>query len=297
MFVKSTITVMSNKGSNLTITINNFNISYDDLGEGNTPIIFLHGYPFNKTMWQPQLEYLQKFTRVIAIDLRGFGTSKDEDTSLSIGLFADDLIKFMNALCIDKAIICGLSMGGYVALNAVQRFSSRFSALILSDTQCSADTKEAKEKRYKTIDEIMENGVTAFNEGFINSVFYKESLTNKKEAVETVHSMVFSNSKQIIIMGLRALADRSETCSTLHEISIPTLIICGREDALTPLKQSEYMHSIIKGSILRIIDHAGHVSNLEQPQEFNKHLFDFISSMHEEYDIRNERKSTVVWDL
>lgn len=293
---------MRTKGYNQNITVNNFNISYDDLGEGNTPVIFLHGFPFSKIMWQSQLFSLQTITRVIAVDIRGFGASKDEDTSLSIGLFADDLIKFMNALCIDKAIVCGLSMGGYIALNAVQRFSSRFSGLILCNTQCSADTKEGKEKRYKTIEDIDVNGVTPFNEQFINSIFYKGSFQNKKETVEAVRGMVFSNSKQSIKMGLRALADRSETCSSLHSINIPTLIICGREDAVIPMKQSEYMHSVIKGSTLRIINHAGHVSNLEQPMEFNKHLLDFVTAMHtndptltDKYD--RTTKSAVVWDL
>ena len=162
--------------------------------------------------------------------------------------------------------------------------------------------KEGKEKRYKTIEDIDVNGVTPFNEQFINSIFYKGSFQNKKETVEAVRGMVFSNSKQSIKMGLRALADRSETCSSLHSINIPTLIICGREDSVIPMKQSEYMHSVIKGSTLRIINHAGHVSNLEQPMEFNKHLLDFVTAMHtndptltDKYD--RTIKSAVVWDL
>lgn len=293
---------MKNHGYDLTTRIDDLTISYDDLGEGNLPVIFLHGYPFDKTMWRTQLDFLQISHRVIALDIRGFGSSKDEETSLSIGLFADDLIKFMNALCIDKAVICGLSMGGYIALNAVQRFPSRFSGLILCDTQCSADTKEGKEKRYKSIDEINANGAHAFNEAFVKNVFYKGSLINKKDVVESLRSTVFSNSAHIITAGIEALAERSETCSRLNEINIPTLILCGREDVLTPVKQSEYMHSIIRSSVLRIINHAGHVSNLEQPQEFNKNLFEFLSAMHTQELItanKNERniRSTVVWDL
>lgn len=304
LFYNQKITAMKSKGYNLVAHVENLTISYDDLGEGNTPIIFLHGFPFNKTTWNSQLEYLQKVTRVIAIDLRGFGESKDEKTSLSIGLFADDLIRFMNALNIDKAIVCGLSMGGYIALNVVQRFPSRFVGLILCDTQCIADTKEGKEKRYKAIDEINANGVTSFNEKFIESVFYKGSLINKTKTVESLRNVVFSNSPHIITAGIKALADRSEVCSILNSINIPTLIICGREDTVTPLKQSEYMHSIIKGSVLRIINHAGHVSNLEQPIEFNKHIFDFINSMFDT-DFNNNQtnlitenpKHTAIWDL
>ena len=296
---------MRTKGYNLTTCINNFHISYDDLGEGAVPIIFLHGFPFDKTMWRSQVDFLQGSNRVIAVDLRGFGGSKDEETSLSIGLFADDLIKFMNALCIDKAMICGLSMGGYIALNAVQRFPSRFEALILCDTQCSADTKEVKEKRYKSIDDINANGTTAFNEAFIKSVFYAGSLLNKKDIVEALRTVVFSNSQHSITMGLTAIADRSETCSALSKIKIPTLIMCGREDALIPIAKAEYMHATISDSVLKVINHAGHVSNLEQPHEFNKHLCDFITSIggtcidskRTRADERKNMRSTAVWDL
>lgn len=265
------------KGYNLTIPVNNFHLSYDDIGEGSIPIIFLHGFPFDKTMWQDQLDCLKSSYRLIPCDIRGFGKSKDEESALSIDLFADDLIQFMDKLSIDKAIICGLSMGGFIALNAIKRFPHRFEALILCDTQCIADSMEGKEKRYEIIDEIDVDGVAGFNEGFIKSVFHKDSITNKKELVEQLRSVVFSNSQHIIQQGLAALAERSETCSALNEINIPTLIICGREDEVTPLSESEFMHAEINGSVLQIIDKAGHVSNLEQPDEFNKHLLDFLN--------------------
>lgn len=268
------------KGYNLSTTVHNFDLSYDDLGEGNIPVIFIHGFPFDKTMWHFQLDFLKSSNRVIAYDLRGFGKSKDEQSTLSIDLFTDDLIKFMDKLNIGKAIICGLSMGGYIALNAIQRFPSRFEALILCDTQCISDTPEAKEKRYKAIDEIATEGVTNFNEAFIKNVFHKDSLSNKRIVVERLRDVVFSHSENIITKGLAALAERSETCSTLDEVVIPTLIICGREDAITPLAQAESMHEGIKGSTLKVIDHAGHVSNLEQPNEFNEHIINFLTDLN-----------------
>jgi 3-oxoadipate enol-lactonase len=267
------------KGFDLTIPVNNFVLSYDDLGDGNVPIIFLHGYPFDKTMWRLQLDFFKSTHRLITIDIRGFGKSKDEISILSIDLFAEDLVLLMNKLTINKAIVCGLSMGGYIALNAINRFPGRFEALILCDTQCIADTTEVKQKRYKTIDEINENGTMHFNENFIKSVFYKDSIENQKELVQQLKSIVFANSKHIIVQGLTALAERTETCSTLNMITVPTLIICGREDAVTPLVQSEFMHAAIRGSILHVMDKAGHVSNLEQPLEFNKNIFKFLSAI------------------
>lgn len=267
------------KGYNLKINVNNFDLSYDDVGDGSIPIIFLHGYPFDKSMWKRQLDFLEPSYRAIACDIRGFGKSTDEESSLSIDLFGDDLIQFMDKLNIDKAIVCGLSMGGYLALNVMNRFPSHFEALILCDTQCIADTAEGKQKRYEIIEKIKAEGVSDFNEGFIKKVFHKDSITTKKEVVDQLRKVVFSNSQHSITQGFAALAEHSETCSTLEKINIPTLIICGREDQVTPLAQSEFMNKKIKGSILYVIDDAGHVSNLEQPKEFNKYLGEFLTDL------------------
>jgi pimeloyl-ACP methyl ester carboxylesterase len=268
------------QGHNLSIPLNNFHQSYDDFGAGSTTIIFLHGYPFEKSMWQEQLECLKVTNRVFACDIRGFGKSTDEESHLSIDLFGNDLIAFMDKLRINKAIICGLSMGGFIALNVIKRFPERVEALILCDTQCIEDTVEVKENRFKSIQDIKVNGVKDFNEGFIKSVFHKETYSNKIELVESLRRVVFANSEHIITIGLTALAERAETCSILVDINVPTLIICGKEDEVTPLNQSEMMHTNIKGSILRVIENAGHVSNLEHPSEFNQLILDFLTGLN-----------------
>lgn len=141
-------------------------MAYDDMGKG-APIIFLHGFPFNKSMWQPQYDSLKQHFRIIAPDLRSFGYSKDDTSELSMDLFADDVIALMDELNLDKVAVCGLSMGGYIALNAIQRYPERFNAIILCDTQCNADTEEGKAKRLKSIDDIKSNGITDFTEGFL----------------------------------------------------------------------------------------------------------------------------------
>jgi 3-oxoadipate enol-lactonase len=270
-----------NQGYNLTIPINNFHLSYDDVGEGSTPIICLHGFPFDKTMWENQLDFFKTKYRIIAFDIRGFGKSTDEESHLSIPLFSEDLIAFMDKLNIEKAIICGLSMGGFIALNAMKSFPNRFEALILCDTQCIADTPEVKEKRCEVIDDISTNGVAAFNEGFIKSVFHKNSIHRKKSMVDKLRSVVFANSENVIKKGLVALAERSETCTSLNKINIPALIICGREVEVTPLVQSESMLSAIQDAKLHVIDDAGHVSNLEQPEEFNAQLLNFLAVIND----------------
>jgi len=270
---------ISTTGYDLKVWVNNFQLSYDDIGEGKTPILFLHGFPFSKAMWKDQLEYFKTTQRVIACDIRGFGASTDEDSHLSIDLFTEDLIKFMNTLEIDKAILCGLSMGGFISLNAMEKYPERFKALILCDTQCIADSPEVKEQRVKTIAQILTDGPAIFNEAFTQSVFSKSSLSTKKELVEQLRKVVFANSQKIITSGITALAERSDTCSALSSFNIPTLIICGREDGVTPLAQSEWMHETINDSTLQVIENAGHVSNLEAPELFNRHIQDFLLQM------------------
>ncbi|MCL6260131.1 alpha/beta hydrolase [Aquiflexum sp. TKW24L] len=268
-----------NKGGDLTIAVSNFHMSYDEMGEGSIPVIFLHGFPFDKSMWAEQMEFLKSSYRVIALDTRGFGKSTDEESELSIEMFGDDLISFLDALYIEKAVVCGLSMGGYITLNAHQRFPERFEALVLCDTQCIADPVEIKEKRLNTILDIEADGIEKFNENLIQNLFHKDSLISKKGIVKNLSKVVNSNSPQIISQGLIALANRSETCSSLASINVPTLIIVGREDTLTPLAESEKMHKSIKGSTLKVIDDAGHVSNLEQPNVFNQYLGDFLATL------------------
>lgn len=275
------VTVMEHKNAyqNLLTKINSLSVSYHDVGEGTIPIIFLHGFPFDKSMWKSQLDDLKSKFRLIAIDFRGFGQSTDEKTVLSMDLLGLDLIAFMDKLNIPKAIVCGLSMGGYVALNVVQKFPERFKALILCDTQCNADTPEGRAKRYATIEEINSAGPAAFNESFIKGVFHPNSFIDKNEVVEDLRNVVIGNTKEVITSGLEALATRSETCSGLKNIRIPTLIICGDEDQITPVAKSKAMQEQIQGAELKIIEQAGHVSNLEQPKQFNMHVSNFLNRL------------------
>lgn len=267
------------KGFDLTIALQNFNMSYDDVGKGNKTVIFLHGFPFDKSTWHNQLSYLQTSCRCIAIDIRGFGKSTYDENNLSIDLFTDDLIHLMDTLRIDKAVLCGLSMGGYIALNFVKKHADRIEALVLCDTQCIADSIEAKEKRFKTIEDIQANGKDNFVIKFTNSVFCEYTHLNKPTIVENLKTLVSGNSDSIITSGLKALANRSETCSILSGIQTPTLILCGKDDELTPVSKSEFMHQQIKGSILYVIENAGHMSNLEQEDDFNKEVMHFLSSL------------------
>jgi 3-oxoadipate enol-lactonase len=268
-------------GSNIKITVNDLMISYNDEGKiGDPVIIFIHGFPFNKSMWNKQSEALKENYRVIAYDVRGHGNSDAGIKDFSIDLFAADLLSLMDKLKIDKAMLCGLSMGGYIALNAIENYPDRFDAVILSDTTCTADTPEAKEKRIKTIESIKRNGVEKFAEESVKNLFAPESFSTKKLEIAAVREMIVNTTEESLCNTLRAFYERKETCSKLHDIKVPVLIMVGIEDKITPPAAAQFMNEKIKESLLSIVEHAGHLSNIENPSEFNNQLEEFVSTIY-----------------
>lgn len=263
------------------IQVDDTTISYLDEGKKQgEPLIFIHGFPFNKLMWENQIEVLKENYRAIAYDVRGHGASEVGTEEISIQQFAKDLFLFMDALKIEKAMICGLSMGGYIALNAIQHQSSRITALILCNTQCLADNFEAKTKRMDTIKSIQEKGLAEYARESVKKLFSKTSHENKKEEVAFIENTILDTSKESICNTLMALAERTETCSTLYLIDIPVLIIAGEEDQVIPLEIVKKMHDLFPNSVFHTISHAGHLSNLENPESFNGHVEDFLSKFN-----------------
>ncbi|MDP3451383.1 MAG: alpha/beta hydrolase [Bacteroidales bacterium] len=261
----------------LTVIIKNHSVSYIDEGSINNPtIIFIHGFPLNKEMWNIQITDLKRDYRVIAYDLRGHGGSDEGDNELSIEFFANDLISFMDALKLDKITLCGFSMGGYIALNAVLNYPDRFNAILLCDTGCSNDSPEAKEKRMKSIENIKLNGLEQYADESLKKLFAPISFSKYSKEVSFVKDMIMRTPVKSLFKTLHALANRKETCSKLHEIKVPVLIMVGKEDEITPVEVAMYMHKKIKESIIHIIDHAGHMSNMENSKEFNTQLTKFL---------------------
>lgn len=264
------------RGTDIYIKVNNVRVCYNDSGDSEIPILFIHGFPFNKDSWQPQVDFLRERHRVITYDIRGFGKSELGDET-SIIQCADDLIGLMDALEIPKAIVCGLSMGGYILMNAVHRYPDRFEGLILADTQCNADTPEGKEKRYQSIEKINADGTQEYADASLKNLFCKNTFENNSELVSSIRNVITSTPSKSITSTLEALADRPEACPFLSEISCFTLIICGKEDSITPVAKAEFLNSTIKNSSLVIIDNAGHLSNLENPDDFNHAIGKFIT--------------------
>jgi len=283
-------------GNNIKLFVNNLVVSYTDQGSDNAPvIIFIHGFPLNKTMWNNQVEALKGRYRVIAYDIRGHGESDAGNDDLSIELFAADLIQFMDMLKIEKASLCGLSMGGYIALNAIEHHPERFEALVLSDTNCQADSEEGKEKRMKSIHSILKNGVSNYADESVKNLFTHESFSTHEEEITSVKKMICNTSEESICCTLLALSARKETCNRLSGIDVPVLILVGEEDKITPPEVSTLMREKIKDSTMYVIPHAAHLSNLEQPEEYNEQLMRFFAKVYKTPQILDSEGSNSVF--
>jgi 3-oxoadipate enol-lactonase len=273
---KKTMPVLSREHR---IEINDVSISYTDEGKSDVPVIFIHGFPFNKSTWQAQTDFLKSTRRVIAYDIRGFGQSTAINGPVNIDLFAGDLLAFMDALHITKTIVCASSMGGYILMNALGNNPERFEAVIFSGTQCAVDSDEAKQARYASIRDIEGHGPENFNDGFLSAALCQETLKTNLFLVNELKSVLSTVTPQTLTATLRALAQRQESCTHLKKILLPALVLYGKEDNLIPVSQSELLFSTLGNARLYAIEKAGHLCHLEQPEAFNQRVYDFIQSL------------------
>jgi 3-oxoadipate enol-lactonase len=236
-------------------------------------------------MWKGQIQMLQdskKDLRIVTYDLRGHGRSGVGDGQYTIELFVEDLIALLDHLKITKTVLCGFSMGGYIALRAIERNPDRFNALVLCDTMSAADSNEAKVRRANSIKQIKKEGVGRFAEGFLKAVFAPQTFDTKPDVVDGIRRTVLSNSPLGICGALLAMAGRTDTTEALSKINVPTLVLVGEHDTVTPPAAASSMHKKILNSEMHIIGGAAHMSNLENPAVFNEHLINFLSNIGKE---------------
>lgn len=200
------------------------------------PVIFVHGFPFSHAMWHNQLPLVAKEFRTVAYDLRGLGESSAGDGLFTVEGHVDDLLALMQHLHIDKTAIVGLSMGGYIALRALERNPEKFTAAVLCDTQSEADTNEGRLNRAKAITEIIQRGSAAFAEGFLKRVFAMESFQRVPDEVALIRDIITRTPARSIAGMQLALAARTDTTASLGALRIPTLILVGEHDGITPRK-------------------------------------------------------------
>ncbi|WP_164108333.1 MULTISPECIES: alpha/beta fold hydrolase [Sphingobacterium] len=239
-------------------------------------IIFIHGFPFNKNSWRPQMESLEDNITGIAVDVRGHGLSTNGHGFFSIDVFAKDIIALIAKLDLEKVTLCGVSMGGYIALRIYQLIPEKIEGLILSDTHHKADDNTAKQKRFDSIQAILRHGRRPFALGFIDNIFVHKNEEENQEAIELIKSSIRRNSIRGICATLLALASRTDSTEMLENIKVPTLLIRGSEDKITPKNLMEEMSQRIADAKYVEIENAGHLPNLEQPLAFNRHMNSFL---------------------
>ncbi len=259
-------------------TVNGIDFCDEGL-RGGAAIVLIHGFPLNRTMWAGQITALLKTHRVISYDVRGHGESSVGDGHYSLELFVDDLVGVLDHLKLSSVVVCGLSMGGYIALRAVERHPEKFRGLILCDTKSSADSDEAKKKRALTSETVKKSGVPAFADEFVKAVLTESTLKTKPELVESVKNMIRGNAALGVAGTLLALAGRTETTPALPKMSLPTLILVGDQDKLTPPSEAQAMANALPNARICLIPKAAHLSNLENPEAFNKELLMFLKNL------------------
>ena len=252
-------------------------ITYEDVGSGPS-VVLLHGYPFNRSMWADQMAELKKHHRVIVPDLRGHGGSAVSQAA-SMQSMATDVASLLETLNISRATIGGLSMGGYVALAFYRLFPLRVRSLVLADTRAQADTDDGKQNREQQAEKALREGMEGIADGLLPKLLAPETVTKHPEIVKRLRGMMAETNPEGAAAALRGMAGRQDQTSFLSRSIAPTLILVGSEDAITPVADSELMHREIGGSRLKIIEGAGHVSNLERPEEFNAALVKFLNDV------------------
>ncbi len=249
--------------------INGIALAYSDTGSG-LPIVFLHAFPLNRTMWSAQEQALSSQFRVITVDLRGHGESDAPLWRYTLDQAADDVRALMDHLSIRQAVLVGLSMGGYILFAFYRKFPDRVKGLVLADTRAQADTAEGRDGRFQMAQVAYRQGPAAIADLMIPKLLSPASISSNPELVRTVRTMIEGNQISGISGDLMAMAERADSIPFLNEIACPTHIIVGELDQATPPSDAKLMADRIPGARLSIIPGAAHLANLEQPDTFNR---------------------------
>jgi pimeloyl-ACP methyl ester carboxylesterase len=253
-------------------------IAYEDEGRGR-PVVLLHGFPFNRSLWRGQAESSSASCRVVAPDLRGHGETSVVAGPATMEEMAEDLAALLDELGVGRAVVGGLSMGGYVALAFLRAYPERVGALVLADTRAQADTDDARRAREETARRALSDGMGPIAGMMLPKLLAPATREGRPDLVARVRGMILGTKPEGAAAALRGMAQRRDQTDLLETIRVPTLIIVGSEDVLTPPADSEAMHAKIEGSRLVKIEGAGHVSNLERPGEFDRALAEFLGGL------------------
>ncbi|MDE3091075.1 MAG: alpha/beta fold hydrolase [Chloroflexota bacterium] len=266
------------------LKVRGFEMAYEDTGGASTtlstpPLLLLHGFPLDRTLWATQVRGLADIARVIAPDLRGFGESGMPQGTVTMDVYADDLRGLLDALGVKSAVVAGLSMGGYVALAFYRRNASRVRGLILADTKAGPDSAEGKKGRDDNIALARAQGAAAVGDKMLPKMLTPKTAAERPDVTDAARVMMARQSVAGVVGALEAMRDRPDSTPTLADITVPTLVVTGAEDTLIPPKEAEAMRDAIRGARLVSIPSAAHLANFEQPDAFNRAVREFLKSV------------------
>jgi YbgC/YbaW family acyl-CoA thioester hydrolase len=257
------------------ITVNGVSLAVEIRGDGPA-VLLVHGYPFDRTIWRDQIDALEGHRR-IAPDLRGMGESDAPDLGYGMAIYADDLAALLDALGVDDVVLCGLSMGGYVIFEFLRRWRSRVRGLILIDTRAEADGAEARRARDAAAATARESGAEAVAEAMLPKVLSPGTLQHDPETAERVRRIMAATPVAGMVGALAAMRDRHDSTGLLPTLAgLPTLVIVGEDDSVTPPESARRMAAAIPGARLVILPGAGHVPPVEQPAAVTATLREFL---------------------
>jgi 3-oxoadipate enol-lactonase len=254
-------------------------LAYDVVGQGPA-LLLLHAFPLGMVMWEPQARAFASSHQVIRFDARGFGGSPPGDGLLTMERIADDAVALLDHLGVSRAAVCGLSMGGYAALALVRRHPDRLRALVLADTRAGADAAAARTARAAQADKVRKEGSAAIADAVLPKLVGETTHKERPDLLARLRETIAANPPRGIADALAGLAARADSTPTLREIRVPTLVVCGDEDVITPLGESEALVRGVAGSRLEVVPAAGHLSSLENPDRFNDALGKFLKGLH-----------------
>ncbi|WP_425613756.1 alpha/beta fold hydrolase [Anatilimnocola sp. NA78] len=244
------------------------------------PLLLVHGFPLDHSMWQGQISALASDYRVIAPDLRGFGQSSVTSGTATMQQYADDLAGLLDALKITEPVVfCGLSMGGYVAWQFFARHRQKLAALIVCDSRAVADNEKAAAGRVETAAKVEKEGAKVVADAMLPKLFPASAVEAKAEFVTKTQEVMLSAPPAGVAAALRGMAERPDFTSQLPKIDVPTLILCGEEDAIAPAAEMKSIAGAIPGGKFVGIAGAGHMAPLEKPVEVNKALREFLGQL------------------
>jgi 3-oxoadipate enol-lactonase len=261
------------------IRLKDFRLEYEDQGLG-LPVLLIHGFPFDHTLWNPQIKGLQGEARLLAPDLRGFGGSDPVPGTYTMDLLAQDCHEFLNNIGVKQpVVVAGLSMGGYVALAFYRLFPERVAAMLLTATRAEPDSDEAKAGRMANVELAMARGASTIANAMFPKLFSPKTYKQQPKLVKAVCQMMEGASVEGIVGALFGMRDRPDSTPTLALIDKPTLILHGADDQIVPLQEAQSMHAAIRNSHLEVLPDAGHLVNMEQPDLYNKAVIAFIKTV------------------